>query len=588
MKATFSTIIIFFVLLNGITAQTLSYVRLTNGLNSPQFEGGRTDFCIEDINDDGNPDILTIGDHGSPNVNAGEHGICIWFGDGMGNFTNYMNGNFGYGGITVGDVNNDGLKDVGYAMHHNYASGDFGNQLIEVALGDGTGKNWTPWDDQLANQGQSWGMFGVDFGDVNNDGLLDLVSNSFGAGDGLHVYLNNGNGTWTRSYGFLGGNSENLVKVADFNNDGYLDFAVEHEGGTIYQGNGSGTFYLKDLGLPPAGSLGVRSGLSVGDVNNDGAADLSMVSSGGGINILTFNNLQNKWIDISGTLPSTGGYSFTQIADMNGDGFLDVVGIANQYIRIWLGDGTGNWTYHTEFSLGQAAKPRAFRVGGDFDHNGRPDIVLLAEIGNWLNYKNYLYCFKEASVGTHLSILSIFPHGHEKFFPGSMQFIRWLSTAPPRTSTRVKIEISAYGKDGPWWLVADSIPNNGRYQWKVPDFGSDSVYLRLTVYDQDSNSSTITPKAFSILGQPTGSSRQPHERSLKEAYYSAKENCLIIPQPQTVQCMWIFNAEGQLMKMIENPARKISTQDLESGLYFCRFILKDNRSKEFKFLNIKY
>ena len=35
-----------------------------------------------DINMDGFVDILSIGDHGCPNINATEHGIMVWFGDG--------------------------------------------------------------------------------------------------------------------------------------------------------------------------------------------------------------------------------------------------------------------------------------------------------------------------------------------------------------------------------------------------------------------------------------------------------------------------------------------------------------------------
>lgn len=587
MSNKYLSAVLLFSMLHPAFSQTLSYVRLTNGLNTPQFEGGRTDFRITDINDDGHPDILTIGDHGSPNVNSGEHGIIVWFGDGLGSFTNYMNGNFGYGGIAVGDVNNDGLKDVGYGMHHNYASGDFGNQLIEVALGDGTGKNWTPWDDQLATHGQSWGMFGVDFGDVNNDGFLDLVSNSFGAGDGVHVYLNNGNGTWTRSFGFMGGNSENLVEFADFNNDGYLDFAVEHEGGTVYLGNGSGGFILRDNGLPAAGGLGVRSGLSTGDVNNDGAADLSMVSAGGGIQVFTFNSSQNQWINISGNLPATGSYSFTQLADMNGDGFLDVVGSAKQFIRIWLGDGKGNWAFNTEFSLGQTATPRAFRVGGDFDHNGRPDIVLLAEIGNWLNYKNYLYCYKEASAAQGLSLQPLFPHGYEKFHPGSAQFIRWLSAVTARKNSWVKIEISAYGKEGPWWLLADSLPNNGNFQWKVPDFGSDSVYLRFTVFTHDSSYSTTTPRPFSIIGQPTGARFLPQVKPEVKVWYSDTEDALKITNPSWVQSLSIFSLEGKLLIRVENPEYIISTRDLRPGIYFYNLRLKDGTQSTSKWIKIR-
>ena len=104
----------------------LSYTRLISGLDEPEFEGGRTDFVMVDINGNGHVDILSIGDHGNPGINSDQHGIMIWFnngegnffGDGEGNFINNDNGlpitdeyNYLYG-ISVGDVNNDGSDGI--------------------------------------------------------------------------------------------------------------------------------------------------------------------------------------------------------------------------------------------------------------------------------------------------------------------------------------------------------------------------------------------------------------------------------------------------------------------------------------------
>ncbi len=43
--------------------------------------------------------------------------------------------------------------------------------------------------------------------DFNEDGLLDLVSNSFGCCAGVHVYVQLGGGEWEESFGFLDGNA---------------------------------------------------------------------------------------------------------------------------------------------------------------------------------------------------------------------------------------------------------------------------------------------------------------------------------------------------------------------------------------------
>ena len=92
---------------------SVSYTESSYGLVPPSFDGGPTEIEMADINGDGNIDLISIGDHGSPYVNTDEHGIMVWFGDGTGHWSVTMFGNFGYGGIAVGDVNNDGLLDAG-------------------------------------------------------------------------------------------------------------------------------------------------------------------------------------------------------------------------------------------------------------------------------------------------------------------------------------------------------------------------------------------------------------------------------------------------------------------------------------------
>ncbi|MBM3314891.1 VCBS repeat-containing protein, partial [candidate division WOR-3 bacterium] len=116
----------------------LGYVECSNGLQPPELEGGRTELEFADVDNDGNVDILSIGDHGSPYVGTDEHGVMVWFGDGHGNWSVFQYGDFGYGGIAVGDLNHDGNWDVGYGMHHNYSGEDLGDDMLEAALGDGT------------------------------------------------------------------------------------------------------------------------------------------------------------------------------------------------------------------------------------------------------------------------------------------------------------------------------------------------------------------------------------------------------------------------------------------------------------------
>ncbi len=487
--------------IQNLPKRQLSYSRLTSGLNVPNFEKGRSDFVMDDINNDGHVDILSIGDHGSPLFNTDQHGIMIWFNDGQGNFNLHMNGHFGYGGLAVGDVNNDGFKDFGMGMHHNYSSTNFGNQLIEVALGDGTGLQWTPWDQGLATNGETYGMFGTDLGDVNNDGLLDLVSISFGAGAGFHVYLNQGDGSWIPGFGILGNNSDMIIQFADLNNDGNLDFIAAHATGTAYFGDGNGNFVKNDTGLPYYGASVSRKGISVGDINNDGSFGLAFINNNGGVEVYEFNNVTNSWVSYSGNLPVSGSFQLTQLYDMNADGYTDVMAFGDRTFMLWFGDGNGNWTVGATFQTPETpGYAQAFRAGGDLNKNGFGDLVFLVREGSWMGYTNRLYVYAENSVPDELWIRPLYPKGNEKFFPGSTRFIQWASAVPGGLPSTVKIELSATGSNGPWVTIAEDIPNNGKYQWITPESGSENYYLKLTIASDNQSASMITPAPFTVFG----------------------------------------------------------------------------------------
>jgi hypothetical protein len=578
---------LFMIIVGVAFGQQLSYTQLTSGLSAPEFDTGRSDFCLDDINMDGHIDILTVGDHGSPNLGTTQHGICVWFGDGHGNFENFMNGNFGYGAIVAGDVNGDGYKDVGYGIHHNYSSTDFGNQILEVALGDGTGQNWTPWDDGLATNGETWGMSGVDFGDVDNDGDLDLVSISFGAGAGLHVYLNQGDGTWEHSFGFLDGNVDNLVEFADFNNDGFLDFAASHEFGTIYFGDGTGNFINGDFGLPTLATYSNFRGIATGDIDNNGYADLSLVMPDGSVKVFYWTGFGGQWIEFSGGLPVSGDYSFTDIADMNGDGFIDLVAMRKQAVDIFLGDGDGNWILEASVTLPESGNPKAFRVGGDFDNNGRPDMVMLLQTGSWVSYQNQMYCYKENTPADSLRIQPRFPRGGEYFYPETTHFIEWASAVPAEENSLVDIEYSAFDLGGPWWVIAQNLPNNGKHQWHVPNYPSENVYLRLIVKSEQSGADTaITRGAFTIIGEPNSISNT-----------TLTNQPLLFPNPGSdhiylndateIKSIRIFDDNGIVVKTIENPSGAIHVTQLAAGVYFLNIIFNNGTIRSEKWLKVK-
>jgi hypothetical protein len=560
----------------------LSYVESSNGLGDPALEGGRTELEFADIDNDGNVDILSIGDHGNPYVNTQEHGIMTWFGDGLGNWTVYQIGGFGYGGIAVGDVNNDGKWDVGVGMHHNYApAGELGTKIMDIGIGDGTGRNWTPWDTGLATHGETWGMFGTAFADFNNDGWLDAAWNSFGGSAGVHVYLNQHNGHWDQSFGFTGGMSKCDIATGDINNDGNPDFVVGQQYGSVYLGDGAGNFTLKDRNLPvPSGQQG-RGGVALGDVDSDGAKEFSFVDSLRGIDVWKWDQPGDSWTNIGGTLPGSG-YQSTQLCDMDCDGNVDLVGFGYGSVTVWLGDGAGDWTQAASFTT--PGSFTALRAGGDVDHNGFPDIALVGSEAT----RNVLHCFRETSVAETLRVTPVFPRGGERFYGGAAQFIDWVCAVPAGDGelahpASVRLDFSVTGPGGPWSPVASSLENSGRYQWTVPNSPSTDCYIRHVATSSHAADTAITSRPFTIL--PTlGLSERRTARPNRELSVSVVPN----PVRDVAALHYEMPVQGRIRIILydavgrELGVRHVGTEPagrhvlalnatpLSPGVYFCR------------------
>ncbi len=480
-------------------AQGLSYVERSSGLSQPGMEGGKTELEFGDVDGDGQVDLVSVGDHGSPYVNTSEHGVMVWFGDGAGHWSVFQYGEFGYGGVALGDVNNDGRMDIGYGVHHDYSGVPLGDQILEVALGDGTGRNWTAWDTGLATNGETWGMFGTDFADVDNDGRLDVGSVSFGCCAGAHVYRNQGDGTWTQTFGFIGGNCTCLFQFGDVNGDGNADFACGNNQGTVYLGDGAGHFTLADGNLPPVPSGG-RIGVALGDVNDDGRDEVAFATTAG-IGVYAWS-APGQWTDLSGTLATVGAPQRVQIADMDLDGHGDVVAFFLGRVVVYGGDGQGHWQTLVSVTTPDACDFAAARAGVDFDHNGYPDFAFVAEENcGWNGGTNTLHAFAEGSTPPTPAIHPKTPRAHDTWIAGSVRFIDWHAAIPAGFGTRrMTLELSVSGPAGPFRSVATAVPNNGRYQYTVPRGlpSSDNCYVRYTL-DTQPAVAALTPGAFRII-----------------------------------------------------------------------------------------
>jgi VCBS repeat protein/ASPIC/UnbV protein len=194
--------------------------------------------------------------------------------------------------------------------------------------------------------------------DFNNDGLLDIIASSWGTGDQIRFYVNQGTGTFadkTNEAGLAGLTGGLNTNHADYNNDGFVDVLVLR-----------GAWYGEDGNIPN----------SLLKNNGDGTFTDVTVEAG----VLSYAPTQNAaW------------------ADFNNDGWLDLF-IGNETAKdgsvnlceFYFNNQDGTFTNRVnETGLGQFAYFIKGCATGDVNNDGWPDLYISTlNTQNWLLLNN--------------------------------------------------------------------------------------------------------------------------------------------------------------------------------------------------------
>ncbi len=271
----------------------------------------------------------------------------------------------------TGDVNGDGLDDV----YIGGAAGFSGHLFIQKSNGGFTLK-----ENGAFEQDKAFEDVASLLADVNKDGNKDLVVISGGnekpvnSPDYIHrVYLNDGKGNFSRSVAAMPDwrSSGGTVAATDADKDGDIDLFI---GGRITPGqypvipascllrNDNGKFVNVTTewsdGLEYAGLI---TDSRFADLDKDGTDEL--VLAGEWMPVTVFKKTNGKYVNATeqlGLLEETGWWYSLEVADINGDGYPEIL--------------AGNLGLNSHI---QARKNKPVTIHyKDFDNNGTIDPVL--------------------------------------------------------------------------------------------------------------------------------------------------------------------------------------------------------------------
>jgi hypothetical protein len=291
---------------------------LTPGVSYPLLHRGWTTFAT-DIDGDGRPDIVTLG--------LDDNTITIFLNQAgnPGTFSQLPVSAAGKGlnDAAVADINGDGRMDL-IEANGDGSEADIDGLTIHVQLGQSSGEFAPATFIPINGCCDS-----VAVGDVNGDGLADLIA--VGSGSGLVVLLQipGQPGTFESPTRLLDGAASSFVKLVDLDGDGLLDLV--YGGPTNSTGSAASVLvalqdasnpghFLTPTAYPVVGNFTCL----VHDLTGTHRPDIIAVSTQNGLSVLRQDPAQ------PGTFLTAVNYAAGEIlnvaiADMNGDGLPDLV-----------------------------------------------------------------------------------------------------------------------------------------------------------------------------------------------------------------------------------------------------------------------
>ncbi len=300
-------------------------------------------------------------------------------------------------GFAIGDYDDDGWDDV-LATPMVTLDSEGNLIIIGAVLFRNNGDN--TFTDVSESAGvqllTSTGAKTANFGDIDNDGDLDLYVGSWGTtgNNANKLFRNNLIETGVATYVLITSDIENASgpifasAMSDYNNDGLLDLILIRDANTggsalpnFFLNNGQGNFEA-DANAPIMPIIGM--GIAVGDYNQDGLQDY-YATGGSGENYFA-KNLGNGFFEkVNNETRTLGNGNITDgiLRHMWGTAFLDADNDGDLDLYVLAGDSIGTRFYNNvdnsfdEITNVSQTNYSAMSLAiADYDHDGKVDMVI--------------------------------------------------------------------------------------------------------------------------------------------------------------------------------------------------------------------